>query len=75
MYGLIRLELLIVTTSILQWAVKLRSSYNTISTVGGFSESGLVVLTNTLNQNLSDYVGANVELVVSPATNAVAPAI
>jgi hypothetical protein len=39
----------------------------------GFSESNLVVLTNTLNEILSDYVGPNVELVVSPVTNAVAP--
>jgi hypothetical protein len=32
------------------------------------------VLTNTLNQDLSDYVGFGVELVVSPVNNAVAPA-
>ena len=42
--------------------------------MGGFSESDLVVLTNTLDQDLSDYVGPDVELVVSPITNAVAPA-
>jgi hypothetical protein len=34
-----------------------------------------VVLTNTLNQDLSDYVGPDVDLVVSPVKNAVAPAI
>jgi hypothetical protein len=34
-----------------------------------------VVLTNTLNQDLFDYViGPDVELVVSPVNNAVAPA-
>jgi hypothetical protein len=42
--------------------------------VGGFSESDLVVLTNTLNQDLSDYARPDVELVVSPVKNAVAPA-
>jgi hypothetical protein len=41
--------------------------------MGGFSESDLVVLTNTLNQDFSDYVGFDVELVVSPVSNAVAP--
>jgi hypothetical protein len=45
--------------------------------MGGFSESDLVVLSNTLNQDLSDYDGPDVELVVSPVNNApndVAPA-
>jgi hypothetical protein len=42
--------------------------------MGGFSELDLVVLTNTLNQDLSDYVGPGVELVVSPVYNVVAPA-
>jgi hypothetical protein len=42
--------------------------------MGGFSESDLVVLTSTLNQDLSNYVGPDVELVVSPVNNAVAPA-
>jgi hypothetical protein len=42
--------------------------------MGGFSESDLVVLTSTLNQDLSDYVGPDVELVVSPVSNAGAPA-
>jgi hypothetical protein len=42
--------------------------------MGGFSESYVVVLTNTLNQNLSDYAGPDVELVVSTVNNAVAPA-
>jgi hypothetical protein len=32
------------------------------------------VLTSTVNQNLSDYAGPDVELVVSPVNNAVAPA-
>jgi hypothetical protein len=41
--------------------------------MGGFSESDLVVLTNTLSQDLSDYVGPGVELVVSPVINVVAP--
>jgi hypothetical protein len=47
---------------------------DTISTMGGFSESDLVVLTNTLNQDMSDYVGPDVELVVSQVNNVVAPA-
>jgi hypothetical protein len=38
--------------------------------VGEFSESDLVVLTNTLNQDHSDYVGPAVELVVYPVNNA-----
>jgi hypothetical protein len=42
--------------------------------MGGFSESYLLVLTNTLNQNLSDYAGPDVEQVVSTVNNAVAPA-
>jgi hypothetical protein len=63
-----------VTTSTLPWAVQLRRSYDTISTMGGFSESDLVVLGNTLNQDLSDYDGPDVELVVSPVNNVVAPA-
>jgi hypothetical protein len=42
--------------------------------MSGFSESDLVGLTNTLNQDLSDYVGPDVELVVSLVNNAVAPA-
>jgi hypothetical protein len=42
--------------------------------MGGFSESDHVVLTNTLNHDLSDYAGPDVELVVSPVNNAVAPA-
>jgi aspartate-semialdehyde dehydrogenase len=37
-----------------------------------YSESDLVVLTNTLNQDLSDYVEPDVELVVPPVNNAVA---
>jgi hypothetical protein len=41
--------------------------------MGGFSASDLVVLTNTLNQSLSDYAGPDVELVVSTVNNAVAP--
>jgi hypothetical protein len=73
MYDLIRQELLNVATSTSLWAVQLRGSYDTISAMGGFSESDLVVLTNTLNQGLSDYVGPDVELVVSPVINAEAP--
>jgi hypothetical protein len=42
--------------------------------MGGYSESDLVVLTNTPNQDLSVYVGPDVELKVSPVNNAVAPA-
>jgi hypothetical protein len=74
LYGLIRHELLSVATSTLPWAVQLRNSNDSISTMGGFLESDLVVLTNTMNQDLSDYVGPDVELVVSPVNNAVAPA-
>jgi hypothetical protein len=48
MYGLTQHELLNVATSSLPWAVQLRSSFDTISTMGGFSESDLVVLSNTL---------------------------
>jgi hypothetical protein len=64
MYGLIRQELMNVATSILPRAVQLRYSYETISTMGGFLESDLVVLTNTLNQYLFDDFGPDVELVV-----------
>jgi hypothetical protein len=74
LYGLIRQELLNVATSTLPWAVQLHNSYDSISSMGGFSESDIVELTNTLNQNLSDYAGPDVELVVSPFNNAVAPA-
>jgi hypothetical protein len=56
------------------WAVQLRRSRDSIATMGGFSESDLVVLTTTLNQDLFDYVGPDVEFVVSPVINAVAPA-
>jgi hypothetical protein len=49
-------------------------SYDAISNIGGFSELDVVVLSNTLNRELSDYVGLDVELVVSPANNAVVPA-
>jgi hypothetical protein len=73
-YGLIRQELLNVATSTLPWAVQLRSLYDTISSMGGFLESDVVVLANPLNQDLSDYVGHDVGLVVSPLVNAVAPA-
>jgi hypothetical protein len=72
MYGLIQQEVPNVATSTLPWAAKLRSSCDTISTMDGFSESGLVVFTNTPNQHISDYVGPDVELVVSPVNNAVA---
>jgi hypothetical protein len=42
-YCLIREHLLNVAASTLPWAVELRSSYDTISTMGGFSVSDLVV--------------------------------
>jgi hypothetical protein len=42
--------------------------------MGGFSESDLAVFTNTRNQDISDYVGPNVELVVSPVDHAAASA-
>jgi hypothetical protein len=74
MYGLIRQELLNIATYTLPWAVQLRNSYDTISSLGGFSNSDLAMLTNTINQDLSDYAGPDVELVVSPVNNAVAPA-
>jgi hypothetical protein len=54
MYGFIRYELLKVATSTSRWAVQLRSSYDTNSNIGGFSESNIVVLTNTLIQELSN---------------------
>jgi hypothetical protein len=57
MYGLVLQKLLNVATSTLPWAVQLRTPYDAISTMGGFSESDLAVLSNTLNQHLSDYVG------------------
>jgi hypothetical protein len=63
-----------VATSTLPWAVQLRSSHDSLSTMGGFSESNLVVLSNTLNQDLSDYARPDVELVVSHANNDGAPA-
>jgi hypothetical protein len=54
---------------------QLRNSYDAISNkMGGFSESVLAVLTNTLNQDLSDYVGPDVELAASPVDNAEASA-
>jgi hypothetical protein len=46
----------------------LRSSYD----MGGFSESDLVVLTNTPNQDLSDYDGPDVDLVIYQVNTAVA---
>jgi hypothetical protein len=49
MYGLLRQEVLNIANSTLRWAVQLRSSYDMISNMGGFSESDLVVLSNTLN--------------------------
>jgi hypothetical protein len=41
---------------------------------GRVSESDLVMLSDTLNQDLSDNVGPDVELLASPADNVVAPA-
>jgi hypothetical protein len=43
LYGIIRHDLLNIATSTLPWAVQLRNSYDSISTMGGFSESDLVV--------------------------------
>jgi hypothetical protein len=63
-----------VATSTSPWAVQLSSSYDTISTMGGFSQSDLVVFKNTLHQDLFDYVGPDVELVVTPVNSDVAPA-
>jgi hypothetical protein len=74
LYGFIRHELLHVATSTLPWAVQLRNSYDTISNTGAFSESDLAVVINTLIQDLSDYDGPDVELVVSPVDNAAASA-
>jgi hypothetical protein len=74
MCGLIRQELLNVATSTLPWAVQLRTSHDTTSNMGGLSESDLVVLMNTLNKDLPGYAGPDVELMVSPVNNAVAPA-
>jgi hypothetical protein len=54
--------------------VQLRCSYDTISNTGGFSESDIVVLTNTLNRDLSDYDGPDVGFVISPVNIVVAPA-
>jgi hypothetical protein len=55
MYILIRQELLHVAASTLPREFQLRSSDDTISNMGGFSESDLAVLTHTLNQDLSNY--------------------
>jgi hypothetical protein len=74
MYSLIREELHNVATSTLPWAVELHSTYETISTMGGNSELDLVVLTNTLNQHLSDHARPDAELVVYLANNVGAPA-
>jgi hypothetical protein len=74
MYGLIRHELLNVAISTLPWAVHLRSSYYTISNTGGFLESDIVVLTITLNQDLSYYVGPDVDVVLYSVNNVAAPA-
>jgi hypothetical protein len=73
-YGLIRQGLMHVVASTLPWVIQLRNSYDTSSNMGGVSESDLVVLTNTLNKDLCDYDGPDVELVVSPANIAEAPA-
>jgi hypothetical protein len=74
MYGLIRHQLLQFATSTLPWAVQLRNSCDTISIMGVFSESDFAVLTNTLNQDLSNYIGPYVVLVVSSVDNAEASA-
>jgi hypothetical protein len=41
--------------------------------MGGFSESDVVMLTDTLNQSLFDYVWPVVELAVSPVSYVAAP--
>jgi hypothetical protein len=74
MYGLTRHELMLVVTFTLPWAVELRNSYDSISNMGGFLESDLVVLTNSLNQDLFDYIGPNIDLVLSCVDNAAASA-
>jgi hypothetical protein len=74
MYGLIHHDLLHVVDYTLPWAVQLRSSDYAISNMGEFSESDLGVLINTLNQDLSDYHGPDVELMASPVDNAAASA-
>jgi hypothetical protein len=56
MHALIRHELVHVATNS-PWAVQLSDSYDTTSNVGGHLESDLAVLTKTLNQEYSDYVG------------------
>jgi hypothetical protein len=50
--------------------VQLRNSHDTNSSLGGFSEFDFVVLICKLNQDLSDYAGPDVELVISPVINA-----
>jgi hypothetical protein len=62
------------TSSTLSVAVQLRSSHDTISTMGESLESDLVVLTEILNLDRYDYVGPDVELAVYAVNNAVAPA-
>jgi hypothetical protein len=74
MYSHIRHKLPHVATFTLPWAVQLRDWYDTISNMNGFSESYISVLTNTLNQCLSDYVGPDVEVVLSPVENVAASA-
>jgi hypothetical protein len=72
MYGLIREELLHVTTSTLPWAVHLRNLYDLISNMGECLETDIVVLTSALSKDLPDYNGPGVELVASPIDNATA---
>jgi hypothetical protein len=50
----------------------LRNLCDTISTMGGSLESDLTVLTNILNEDLSDYADPDDKLVVSPVENAAA---
>jgi hypothetical protein len=52
----------------------LRTSYDTISNMGGFWESDLAALTYTLNQDMSEFPCPDVELVVSPVDNSAASA-
>jgi hypothetical protein len=72
MYGLIRKNycMLLLLPYFGLWAVQSLNSYDTISNMGRFSELELAVLmTSALNQYLSDFVGPDVELLVSPVDN------
>jgi hypothetical protein len=63
LYGSIRQELLIAATSAIAGAVRLRASYDSISCTRCFSDSDLAVIASTHGQELSDYLGHDVDLV------------